>query len=130
MDTTNHHPPETADTAAAEPESGPPPYQPPTRDQFRQACPLDPAVLPPIVASLVAMTKPGATWTRRKPNGQTVTTTISPRLNCRASRLLCWVGTLALDQQTQDHQDQVHNTGSLALNDFVSPFSGEHNELM
>jgi hypothetical protein len=121
MDTTTHAPPEPdTSAAAAENSTGPPRSQPPTRDALRQVWPLDPDPLPRIVANLVAMTKPGVTWTRQKPNGQTVSTTISPRLNCRAAQLLCWVGALSLDQQKQDHEAQVHN-GSLTLNDFVPP---------
>ena len=122
MDTTIHSPPEPENTAsAAAHETGTPtPYQPPTREQLHQDWPLAPEARGRIVAGLVAMTQPGATSTRKTRDGRTLTKEVSPRHTVRAARLLKQIGSIALDQQRQDHQAKC-TTAPSTLNDFVSP---------
>ena len=81
---------------------------------------LDPASRDRIVAGFAAMAQPGATHTYTNRHNQKVTKPVRPREALRAMKILHELGTLTLEQQRQDHLDQLHNNDK-TLNDVVSP---------
>ena len=121
MEAHNNSPPEPPNDGSGNPSGAPPPYQIPKAQELRNDWSiLDPTSRGRIVGGLVAMSKPGATTTRRLPNGQTITTKVKRRDALRAMELATQLGALNLEQQKDDHEANVHNN-NFTLNDIVSP---------
>jgi hypothetical protein len=121
MDTNCNSPPELPSNGSGSPSGTPPPEQTPESQELKNDWSiLDPSAQGRIVGGLIAMSKPGATTTRRLPDGRTITTKVKRRDALRAMELATALGKLNLEQQKDDHQANVHDN-KFTLNDVVSP---------
>ena len=134
METNCNSPPEPPNDGSANPSGTPPPP-----DQIPKAADLQPGIDPEardrIVAGLIAMSKPGATTTRRLPDGRTITTKVTRRHALRAMELAAQLASMNREQKKDDHQAKLHDNKGLTLNDFVTldvPIAGDrmHEEAM
>ena len=123
MDTNCNSPPEPPNDGSGNPSGAPPPPdQGEEAENLHNDWPMmDPEARNRIVDGLINMSKPGATTTRRLPDGRTITTKVKRRDALRAMELATQLASMNLEQQKDDHQAKLHDNKGLTLNDFVTP---------
>src|SRR5262245_53135492 len=122
-DTTFSSPPSETETTViiTTPEGDKVPYPPATMEELHQDWPLDPAARAPILAGLIALSRRGATKTRKakNPHDPPRAVPVKPRESLRAMRTANALGWLALRQQRRDYKAKQHNSQG-TLNEAVT----------